>query len=355
MIFLFAALAPGVAWGATVPHLFRIEFPVPTLSASIEPHEIRHAAHELLARLIGDPDFKDQGDIGGLLARANLWVAEYGYVEAPPPVLEKTHGRDHYLLWVRFDPRVVESAILDAHLPYWGALRPLTLAWLSVGSQTDAILSATTTDQLRLKLEARIQRLSLPILLPLMDLEERVHVPVAVLSPPDWTTLEAASRRYGAQAIWTGILLGSARGGWQGEFAVRIGDFTSSWQSRAVHRRRWTVLASALGHLDTVLAARYAVFAEHRPVPLRIRVRGVTSLKQVARVERFFAKVPGVSAIRIQSVAARSLTVALHSRISPSHLVRLIALGHFLMLPGAAQSASRSREHLDFVYRHATD
>ncbi|EQD51835.1 conserved hypothetical protein, secreted [mine drainage metagenome] len=121
---VFALLLPGPGWGATVRHLFRVEFPVPALAASIHPSEIHHAAHELLARLTGDPDFTNQGVIGQLLKESNPWVAEYGYVEAPARVLEKTHGRDHYLLWVRFDPRVVEAAILGAHLPFWGTLRP---------------------------------------------------------------------------------------------------------------------------------------------------------------------------------------------------------------------------------------
>ncbi|MHB1543961.1 MAG: DUF2066 domain-containing protein [Gammaproteobacteria bacterium] len=346
-----ALVLSGPVWGVTVRHLFRVEFPVPTLSASIHPSEIHHAAHELLARLTGDPDFTDQGVIGQLLTQSTPWVAEYGYVEAPSRVIEKTHGRDHYLLWVRFDPRVVEAAIFGAHLPFWGALRPLTLAWLSVGSPTNAILSATDTDHLRKKLEERIRHLSLPILLPLMDLSERVQVPVAKLIPPDWTTLERVSRRYGAEAIWTGILLGSARGGWQGEFAIRVGGLTSSWQSREIHRRRWTVLASALGHLDTLLAARYAVFAEHRPVSLVIQAQNVASLTAVARIERFLATLPGVSTVRIRTVASRSLTVTLRSRISRSHLVRLITLGDVLTRPRTAPDVAVSGEKLDFSYR----
>lgn len=355
LIACIPALAlPVPGWGMRVRHLFRVEFPVPALSASIQPGDIHHAARELLARLTGDPDFTAQGIIGQLLDQSNPWVAEYGYVEAPPQVIQKTHGRDHYLLWVRFDPRVVEAAILGAHLPFWGALRPLTLAWLSVGSPADDILSATASGHLRKNLDDRIRRLSLPVLLPLMDLRERLDVPVAKLMPPDWHTLERASRRYGAEAIWTGVLLGSARGGWQGEFSVRVGSLTSSWQTRGIHRRRWTVLKSALVHLDTLLAARYAVFAEHRPVPLVIRVTGVTTLSAVARIEHFLATLPGLSAVRILIVASRSLTLTLHSRISRSHLLRLIDLGGLLTLPETAPEPPTSGTRLNFIYRHST-
>jgi hypothetical protein len=74
----------------------------------------------------------------------------------------------------------------------------------------------------------------------------------------------------------------------------------------------------------------------------------------VARIEHFLATLPGLSAVRILIVASRSLTLTLHSRISRSHLLRLIDLGGLLTLPETAPEPPTSGTRLNFIYRHST-
>jgi hypothetical protein len=315
------------AVGTVVPQVFRVDLPVSRLAAGVPEAEIRRAARVLLDRITGDPDLAARGSVNGLLAESSQWVAEYGYKKMPGRLKGRGDtSRSPFRLWIRFGHRAVERAVLGAHLPFWGELRPLLLVWLDAGSQSREILSASSPSPLRRHLERTLHRLALPALLPVMDLRERLQIRGGSLSPPAWPLLRKVSKKYRPEALWVGRLTGSPAGGWLGVFALRIGHFTLDWKSQRPHVHRQNALQSAVDHLDSILASRYAVFAEHEPVRLSIRIRGRLTLRRISRLEHFFRHLPGVTQAHLRELASKSLTFTVLSRIDRTHLRRLMAL-----------------------------
>jgi hypothetical protein len=328
-------LLAGFLLGMTPPagamvmrHVFRVDLPVSRLAARLPVADIQRAAGILLDRITGDPDLATRGTVSALIAESGRWVAEYGYerAEAPSGKRAGTSPRLPFRLWIRFAHRAVERAVLGAHLPYWGDLRPRLLIWLDAGSSSGEILSASSSSPLRRHLKRVLARLALPALLPIMDLGERTAIGIPDLFPPAWPLLHQVSRPYHPEALWVGRLRGNATRGWMGSFAVQAGRLTLDWQSVHVHLHRWSVLRSALDYLDSILASRYAVFASHQPVPLSIRIRGRLTLGRVSRIEHFIHHLPGIRQPRLSELASQSLVLTLVSRIDRTHLERLMTL-----------------------------
>ncbi len=331
VVLLLTGLLLGMSQPAeatVVRHVFRVDLPVSHLAARLPAADVQRAAGILLDRITGDPDLAARGTVSALIAESGQWVAEYGYKKADAQGGGRTGtpSRLPFRLWIRFAHRAVERAVLGAHLPFWGDLRPRLLIWLDPGSSSGEILSASSSSSLRRHLDRALIRLALPAFLPIMDLKERSAVAPPNLFPPAWPLLHQVSRPYHAEALWVGRLRGNAARGWMGSFAVQMGRFTLDWQSVHAHLHRWSVLQSALDYLDSILASRYAVFASHQPVPLSIRIRGHLTLRQVSRIEHFIHHLPGVSQPRLLELAPQSLVLTLVSRIDRTHLERLMTL-----------------------------
>ena len=108
-------------------------------------------------------------------------------------------------LRIQFVPAAILKLVDEARLPVWSANRPQVIVWLAV--ESDGVRQIVDGNHvLAAPLARRARQRGLIVKLPLMDLEDRLQVQPSIIRGRLFSTIERASRRYGADVILIGRL-----------------------------------------------------------------------------------------------------------------------------------------------------
>ena len=119
----------------------------------------------------------------------------------------RADGTDPLRFWAKFDSAAIDALLAESGVAVWPRTRPLTAVVLGLDEGgARRVLPADDVSSLIASIKASADARGLPIVLPLMDLRDRVAV-----GPQDlWGGFEdriaAAADRYGAEAILYGTV-----------------------------------------------------------------------------------------------------------------------------------------------------
>ena len=315
------ALLPALAARAAGEDLARIEVPVADRSPVSRDAALAEALEGVLVRLTGVAAPRALPGADALLDRPARFLRTFQYRQGPEGGL---------LLEVTFEPAALEQAVRAAGLPLWGRDRPDVLLWLAVERDGQRRLLASDDEQSAegQALKAAARRRGLPLVLPLMDLEDRRAIGVADVWGGFVERAVAAARRYGAPAVVIGRVE-RLSGGWRGRWTLVMGDEMLSWTSEGTHAE--AAIAGGIDGLADRLAARLAVRSGGLDTGhLLLEVEGVTGLADYARVLRHVETLDAVRSVRLQRLQAGSMRLELAVDGGPAALARSLALGHVL-------------------------
>jgi hypothetical protein len=132
------------------------------------------ALGEVLIRVTGQRAAPELPAFADLLAAAPSLVQQFRY-EFQDRVDEVTgRPRRELQLSVRFDPRAVQRAAIERGVPVWGSERPATLVWLAWDDGRErGLMDESAPSNIDPALVRASTRRGLPLVTPLMDLEDR--------------------------------------------------------------------------------------------------------------------------------------------------------------------------------------
>jgi hypothetical protein len=323
-----ALMLTSLAQAETVNNLYEAESPVVGQGSEARANGIRDAFAQVLVKVSGDRGLLSNPEIDRLLARASGIVQQYRYRMLEGVATRQADKADR-LLWVRFDERSVNRLLRQSGVPVWGVTRPSILIWL--GEEQGAARSQVSLErqtQLKATLEQVASARGLPLVLPLMDVEDRTALPVSDLWGGFESDIRRASQRYLPDIILVGRLrnLGSE---WQGEWSLYLPDRINRWQTRAVSRH--ALAAEGLQQTADALALRYAPQqVSEGSTTLRIRIHGLTRLASYVLVQDYLQSLAMIE--QLDLLAADPETVSFLARIQGGRevLERGIQLGAVL-------------------------
>lgn len=309
---------------AAADSLFESEVVVTNQSPGVRASALKTALRQVLVRVAGQDAVLETEPAIGLLKNPAQLVQQYRYYTVPdsePPVLK---------MWVRFDGEAVRTALQQQGVSYWGAERPDTLVWLAVEDRGKRYVVAADdgTDVYRQVEQAARQR-GVPVLFPLMDLEDQSQVRFSDIWGGFFDNVLAASQRYNPQAVLIGRLNRSPSGAWSSRWHLEVAGQPSSWSDS---RQQLAVLAQQ-GIDDTadILASRFAVSqAGGNLNAVNISVSGVDSLTDYARLGDYLTGLTAVVGVQVQKVAGNTVQYALQLNGSLQDLTHTVSIGTVL-------------------------
>jgi uncharacterized protein len=195
--------------GLAADDLYTVTVPLdPQIAEEREARDLayKEALERVLIRVTGSDD---ENHLAGL---AEYFPIPSRYVLRFRSGLEDT-------LEVSFDGNAVEQVLRQTRNTVWGEERPLTLVWLAVdwgdgereiigadsGRQTaDETRSIDRHRLLRERVEKAAERRGIPVVFPLLDIEDRQSIGFGDIWGGFDQLLNEASRRYGASSILVG-------------------------------------------------------------------------------------------------------------------------------------------------------
>ncbi len=313
-----------------VGNLYEAEVPVVGQSAKARADGIKAAFARVMVKVSGDRALLDSPDIDSILNRASSYMQQYRYRSLGDASSPRGAGKPDRMLWVRFDQRAVDRLLRESGVPVWGTTRPSVLIWLGDESGTSrSLVSLENSPQLKHLINRTARERGLPVLLPLMDMQDRSNLTVGDLWGGFEADIRRASTRYQPDVILVGRLSGRSGRDWRGDWSLYLPDKTNRWSARGSSRSG--VVYEAIQETADALALRFAPqqVSESSNL-LRIRIHGLNHLSNYAMVKDYLESLAMIERLDLLEAGPESVSFLVQVRGGRAVLERGIQLGAVL-------------------------
>ncbi|MFC1747867.1 DUF2066 domain-containing protein, partial [Pseudomonadota bacterium] len=227
--------------------------------------------------------------------------------------------------------------------------RPEVLLWLVVEDR-DAryLLASNASAEMESVLSTYSTQRGLPLMLPLMDLEDQMHIGFADVWGNFRQSIMEASERYGANAILVGRLYRPLDGQWNARWTLYQGDDSQHWQEEGAAQDG--VLGAGIEGAADRIAERYAqVLMSDVSGNVALTVTDVNSLAGYAKAMKYLESLDVVSRVQVSRVYSDEVVFDLDVRGDVKGLVQSIALGGTLRQVAGVQRMIESSQA--YVYQ----
>jgi hypothetical protein len=314
---------------AIVEDLYTIELPVPDQTTSERLAIFNKAFALVLVKVGGSDELLSHPGLKRPLQNSARYVQQFRYQIRKEDASAEFDGGQLFLKVV-FNEKLVENLMRENDISVWGKERPSTLLLISFDvNKNKSLVSSDTTTELVEELDDLAQRHGLPVLFPLLDLEDRVILGVKDIIETNDINIDALAVRYAPDAILTGQLIGRAGKGWQGIWRVRFADRLFNWDYKATSRE--DALNQAVSKLAKTLASEYALQSyQSFDQEVLFSVDQVNAITDHIKVHTYLQSLDAVETVRLVLIEEDKLTYRVKLRNTADDLHRLINLGYVL-------------------------
>ena len=240
-------------------------------------------------------------------------------------------------LWARFDEAAVDRLVREAELPAWRRPRSEVLAWVAVeNGGARRMVGAEDTEGIAEIFRHGAASRGVPLVLPLLDLEDQARVGPSDLWAGPWDLragaedrFRAASERYRPGATLIGRIDRPNGVLWEARWSLLFPGAAQRWKTEG------DVLGLVVDEgVQEVIDALFAHYASAAPVAPRaaieVSVSGVRDFAGYARTMRYLESLDEIESIEVLSVTPERLRLGLELRTGATGLREALALGSTL-------------------------
>ena len=312
-----------------VERLYEATVPVPDQSPESQRAALREALGAVFVRASGRPD------AGTIDADASRMVQQFRYQTrqvTDPATGAVTQVLD---LWARFDPVAVQRALVERGVPIWGRERPAVLTWLAYDDGFErALVDEAAPLAFRDSVLDAARARGLPLIPPLMDLQDRAALSFTDLWGGFDDSILAASQRYNADAVLVGRLFALAGDRWGARWILYTDGGAMHHESDPGPLA--VVTADGVHWTADLFAERFSLLPDAAPDGrTRVVVAGIDDLDAYATALRYLESLSPVADVAVVRVERDEVTFSLELRGTREQLEQAIGLGaQFTRTPG---------------------
>lgn len=293
---LILGLMPNVH--AQPAGLFDARVEVESESDAERREAVRIGLTRVLQRLTGRDDLMEEPEVSEVVRDAERYLQQYGYRDR----IDDDGERVQYLQ-LRYDGAAIERALVDRRIAVWTPEeRPRTLVWMALDYGDGREIIGGDRGLAEQETLRRVAASSgLPVLVPLMDLEDQRALSTSDLWGGFREPVLDASERYRAGAVLAGRI-SWRENAWQARWLLFWDG--ESQEISATDEALDVVIEAGVSGAAAFLAQRLARVPDPDAGGVYyIRVEGVSSLADYARLQALFESTHGVATAGVQRVA----------------------------------------------------
>ncbi|NNG13837.1 MAG: DUF2066 domain-containing protein [Gammaproteobacteria bacterium] len=286
----------------------------------------RMALVEVLIKVSGNEQVALLPGIPELLGRSLQFLQQYRYrtETARSDRVETTEPQQW--LWMRFNQAGLDKALREINVPIWGRTRPNTLLWLAIEQRGQRrLVGGSDESELLASISDRAKRRGIPLVLPLLDLEDQQRIKASDVWINFQDNILNASARYPSEAILVGRLLDLGGGRWQGRWSLNLGGQLYDWSHTS---RLETALAYGIDGTASTLAEHFVRVSNSLPGELRILVKDIHNLADFARSERYLHALDVVTEVHTGQVDGDRILFVVKTRGDRQALLEAVRLSN---------------------------
>ena len=331
---------PVVSHAVIVDDLYLAEVLVADESAGQLRTGARAGLLQVLVRVSGSQEVQESSLIRTSLRNPAAYYYQYSYESSDKSLVMDGNEVNARTLKLHFEPSAVARLLRDAGLPVWGSNRPAVMLWIAVNDNDGRrILGEGDVTELAETLRDQAAQRGVPLLFPILDLEDAAQISTAEVWGAFLERIEAASVRYEPDVILTGRIQQEAGGRWSARWAFDAG---SGWLSvEGASFSADGLLRDMIDQLSNDLASRFALGSSKSRVTLA--VEGVSTVSDYADLSAYLEQLTPVLGSSIVSLAGDLAEFDLRTEGQYEQLVDIIELDGRLQLLSNDQAGQRLR------------
>lgn len=339
------------AKAVTVEDLFTVELPVADQTTGLRLESFSQAFRQVVVKVSGSDDALRSPALERPIESSARYVKQFRYINRSLPE-DDEFDAERLILRIDFDQRLVESLLRENNFPVWGRERPSSL--LVISYDVNENIKLVTQDSTPNLIEALDQAASIhavPVLFPLMDLEDIGLVNIGDIVSREFGKIQTMAVRYAPDALLVGQILGRSGQGWQGDWEVRFADQIFKWKFKASSKKE--VTEQVIRHLAKILALEYAL-EDHRRVEqtLLLSVSALEGIDNLVKVQKYLKSLNVVDSVHVAMINKDVITYRLKLRNNPEDLQRLIDFGEVLEQEDFPQLSTGGEEQIILNYSY---
>ncbi|MCG9746355.1 MULTISPECIES: DUF2066 domain-containing protein [Shewanella] len=305
-----------------VTELDRSAIKIADRSQQVKNQALRQAMEEVVLKNTGDRMALSEPLVAQAIAQPTAYIRQFGYLE---------QGGEQYLQ-ASFDHSKIISLLREAKLPVWGKQRPLTLLWLAQENEGKReLLNDASMLESRSQIANLSQTRGVPMLLPMMDLDDAMAISVTDVRGMFADTVAKASQRYGSDyfAMVSLDTLPDELVNIQLALYPTSSDqplfnplSTLSTQVKGMD----VAVSEIFGAISQYYVARYAIADSGEANSTRLTFVEITDRQQLLDIEKYLHQLSAVKSVSLTKVQGISAEFSLELFGSEEDLYRLISL-----------------------------
>ncbi|GAA0822013.1 hypothetical protein GCM10009111_29730 [Colwellia asteriadis] len=196
LLILIILFTSSKAYSVEVDDLYQAKIPVVSQASKQRSIAINKAMQAVILKVGGQKSVLSNELIRNAVNQSSSYISQYHYEE------REYQQQKQLFLMVSFNENKINELFHQANLAIWGSLRPQVLLWLiDENGFSRAVISNSSQSSLPLQAEDFSQERGLPLLLPLMDLDDASQITLSDLWGRFVEPIRQASARYYPEAI----------------------------------------------------------------------------------------------------------------------------------------------------------
>jgi len=344
-VLLFSASGLAV----TVANLNSVNVSVDSRSAKVMQQALPDALGKVLVRMSGNAAITTLPDIQNDLPNASRWLQSYSY-----QTVQNEDGQTQLQLHLVFDQKGLFTLLRDNNQPVWSAKRPLSLVWLQVADSNatdDTVVSSNDTTEYVADVMRAAKLRGVPVLLPVMDLQDQGFLNSDQDKDFDLSKLQQAAKRYAANDILAGNVLLGIDNQWSGEWLFYFNEQRYHWNNSGPSAQ--DVINAAVNKMADIMANQLAVMDNASlQSTYKVQIMGINNLSDFAKVIADLNQLPVVSKVVVDNMGKNVLVVDVTASGDEQGLVSAMAAQtHFAAIPNELSADGAA----DLYYRWVVD
>ncbi|GIU51788.1 hypothetical protein TUM4438_42630 [Shewanella sairae] len=296
---------------------------VDSRSTALRSQGIKQAFEDVILKNSGTQSALSNEKIKQQLNSASSLMTQYGYFEQDSQLFLK----------VNFDHKRIINLLREAGLPVWGKQRPLTLVWLvnEHNGERDILNDASTVEDRNVFNRESAAR-GVPLLFPLMDLDDAMKVGVNDIRGQFTENVANASLRYQAN-YFVMATIAPQGSGYQYQMALypREKDAQALQMTSLVNHSGESAsadeaVAAMVGAISQYYVEQYAVADSGERNTTKLTFSEVTDIRQLVAVERYLAQLSAIKHASIGKIQGETVEFNVNLFGDEADLHRLMAL-----------------------------
>lgn len=309
---------------------FHAQVPVSSQDSKTRRAAAKEGLESVIVRVSGSAQALGAEGVKEKLKNAIAYVEQFRYLPLHDEALLEQGKRE--LLSLSFSPEVVKRILLEAKQPYWPINRPKTLVWLVEDSPEDGrqLVNNQSSATVIEALQGAAKKRGLPLVFPLLDLDDQVALDPDDVWEFDEESLRIASERYNADVILVGRYSTTSRGEIWSTWQFFHTDVARVYDSRADMSAEDAIAIlgeEALNPLADFLAGRYAIIPTlESQAKLVMQVDNIQGFGDYYTVLAYLKRLAAIARVELVSIRQDTVLLYLDAESSADKLVSVLAL-----------------------------